>query len=188
MNAEFWVAVFAAGVALLALISSSVSAARARVKTIEDAYIARYWQILDSFPSLALVAEDGTACSDEELKAVRLYLRLCEDELELRQLGWVSGETWEQWRPGIRAQLNQWPVAAEWALIRDLHRAPDQFHLLRDLDATPDGAIPPYDPYRPRSYVGRLTLQFRIWVVRKRAGAWRPGRSRPARTSRGYGR
>ncbi|AVV45318.1 hypothetical protein C6376_32115 [Streptomyces sp. P3] len=156
MNAEFWVAVFAAGVALIALISSAVSAARARVKTIEDAYIARYWQILDGFPSLALVAEDGTACSSEELKAVRLYLRLCEDELELRELGWVGGETWEQWRPGIRAQLNQWPVAAEWALIRDCHRAPHQFMLLRELDATPD-----YDPYRHRPYIGRFTRQWR---------------------------
>lgn len=161
MNAEFWVAVIAAGVALLALISSSVSAARARVKTIEDAYIARYWQILDRFPALALVAVDGTACTAEELKAARLYLRLCEDELELRALGWVSGETWEQWRPGIRAQLNQWPVAAEWALIRDGHRAPRQFSLLRELDAAPDDAVPPYDPYRPRRYIGWLTRRWR---------------------------
>ncbi|MFI1414976.1 hypothetical protein ACH4Y0_34355 [Streptomyces sp. NPDC020707] len=161
MNAQFWVGVIAASVALLALISSSVSAARARVKTIEDAYIVRYWHILDRFPAPALVAMDGTVCTAEELRAVRLYLRLCEDELELRALGWVSRETWKQWRPGIRVQLNQWPVAAEWALIRDGHRAPHQFHLLRALDATPDDAVPPYDPYRPRRYIGCLTRRWR---------------------------
>ncbi|MFE9646396.1 hypothetical protein ACFYO0_20265 [Streptomyces sp. NPDC006365] len=155
MNAEFWVAFGTGVVGLIALITSSAGAAKARVKTIEDAYIARYWQILDRFPVPALVAEDGTACSDEELRAVRLYLRLCEDELELRQLGWVGSKTWQQWRLGIQAQLNQWPVADEWAPIRDRQRAPHQFNLLRQLNATPD-----YDPYQPRPYIGRLT---RLW-------------------------
>lgn len=108
MNAEFWVAFATGFVALVALITSSAGAAKARVKTIEDAYIARYWQILDRFPAQALVAEASTACTGEELKAVRLYLRLCEDELELRQLGWVGRTTWQQF-PGIQAQLNQWP-------------------------------------------------------------------------------
>ncbi|MBO4259623.1 hypothetical protein [Streptomyces griseorubiginosus] len=155
MNAEFWVA-FATGlVALAALITSSAGAARARVKTIEDAYIARYWQILDRFPAAALVADHGSACEGEELKAVRLYLRLCEDELELRQLGWVTHNTWQQWRPGIQAQLTQWPVADEWTPIRDSHRAPHQFTLLRQLATHPD-----YDPYQPRGLGGHIT---RIW-------------------------
>ncbi|MFZ3467799.1 hypothetical protein ACODT3_38390 [Streptomyces sp. 4.24] len=155
MKAEFWVAFGTGVIGLSALITGSAGAAKARVKTIEDAYIARYWQVLDRFPVSALVAEEGTECTPEELRAVRLYLRLCEDELELRQLGWVSGQTWKQWRPGIQTQLNQWPIADEWAPIRDLQRAPHQFHLLRRLDATPD-----FDPYRPRPYIGRLT---RLW-------------------------
>ncbi|MFB6931406.1 hypothetical protein [Streptomyces chartreusis] len=156
MNAEFWVAFATGMVALIALITSSAGAAKARIKTIEDAYIARYWQILDRFPAQALVAEEGTTCTGEELKAVRLYLRLCEDEPELRQLGWVGRTTWQQWRPGIQAQLNQWPVAAERALIRDGQRAPRQFTLLRRLDGAAD-----YDPYRPRPYIGRLTRRWR---------------------------
>ncbi|WP_406436557.1 hypothetical protein OHB14_62085 [Streptomyces sp. NBC_01613] len=156
MNAEFWVAFGTGIVAAIALITSLAGAAKARVKTIEDAYITRYWQILDRFPADALVAQDGTGCAGEELKAVRLYLRLCEDELELRQLGWVGNDTWRQWRPGIQAQLNQWPVAGEWAPIRDSQRAPHQFTLLRQLDTNPD-----YDPYRPRRYIGRLTRKWR---------------------------
>ncbi|MEU6261435.1 hypothetical protein [Streptomyces sp. NPDC047043] len=82
MNAEFWVAFSTGIVAVIALITSLAGAAKARVKAIEDAYITRYWQILDRFPADALVALDGTGCAGEELKAVRLYLRLCEDELE----------------------------------------------------------------------------------------------------------
>ncbi|MGW1616542.1 hypothetical protein ACWCQZ_45345 [Streptomyces sp. NPDC002285] len=155
MNAEFWVAFGTGVVALIALITSSAGAAKARVKAIEDAYIARYWQLLDRFPAPALVAQDGTSCTEDELKAVRLYLRLCEDELELRQLGWVGRRTWQQWRPGIQAQLNQWPVADEWAPIRDHQHAPHQFTLLRQLDATAD-----FDPYQARPYIGRLT---RLW-------------------------
>ncbi|MFG2794056.1 hypothetical protein [Streptomyces sp. NPDC048419] len=155
MNAEFWVAFATGVVALAALITSSAGATRARVKAIEDAYIDRYWQILDRFPADALVAEDGTGCCGEELKAVRLYLRLCEDELELRQLGWVGRKSWQQWCSGIRAQLSQWPIAAEWAPVRDGQRAPHQFALLRQLDADPD-----YDPYHPRSPIDHIT---RIW-------------------------
>ncbi|MEU8986944.1 hypothetical protein AB0C98_10905 [Streptomyces sp. NPDC048558] len=87
---------------------------------------------------------------------MRLYLRLCKDDLELRQLGWVARTTWQQWHPGIQAQLNLWPVAAKWALIRDGRRAPDQFTLLRQLDGAAD-----YDPYPPRPYFGRLTRRWR---------------------------
>ncbi|MDH6222793.1 hypothetical protein [Streptomyces pseudovenezuelae] len=155
MNAEFWVAFSTGVVALIALITSSASAARARVKTIEDAYVARYWQILDQFPAQALIAEEGTSCAPEELKAARLYLRLCEDELELRQLGWVSRNTWRQWSPGIQAQLALWPVTDEWALIREGQRAPHQFALLRQLATHSD-----YDPSQPRSIVHRLA---KIW-------------------------
>jgi hypothetical protein len=155
VNAEFWVAFGTGIVAVITLVITSAGAARGRVKTIEDAYIARYWQILDRFPPDALVAKDGTRCVGEELKAVRLYLRLCEDELELRQLGWVGRKTWQQWCPGIQAQLGQWPVAGEWAPIRDRRRAPHQFTLLRQLAADPD-----YDPYQPRTFGDRIT---RIW-------------------------
>ncbi|MEQ4611428.1 hypothetical protein ABMX48_36425 [Streptomyces cavourensis] len=51
MDAEFWVAFGTGVIALCALFHSSRVAAKARVKTIEDAYIARYWQILERFPS-----------------------------------------------------------------------------------------------------------------------------------------
>ncbi|MFD7765243.1 hypothetical protein [Streptomyces microflavus] len=165
MNTEHWIALGAIVPALITLVVSSVSAARARVKTIEDAYIARYWQILDHFPADALIGEGGPQGDAEETpaeraereklrKSVLLYLRLCEDELELRKLGWVGGKTWDEWSLGIRAQLKQWPVAEEWAPIRDGQLAPHQFALLRNLD---NNTQP--DPFQPRSlseqFVGR---------------------------------
>ncbi|WP_327138193.1 hypothetical protein OG585_47070 (plasmid) [Streptomyces sp. NBC_01340] len=155
MKPADWITLAAIFLALLTLITSSASAARARVKTIEDAYIARYRQILDRFPTEALVGIQGSALlAEDSQKAVRLYLRLCEDELELRQLGWVGRNTWQQWRPGIETQLKQWPVAEEWNPIRDGQRAPHQFELLRRLATTPH-----YDPYQP-TRLGRIA---RIW-------------------------
>lgn len=155
MKPADWITLAAVLIALLTLITSSASAARARVKTIEDAYVARYWQILDRFPTEALVGMQGsTPLSEDSQRAVRLYLRLCEDELELRQLGWVGRRTWQQWHPGIEAQLKQWPVVDEWIPIRDGQRAPHQFELLRQLAATPH-----YDPYRPTP----LSRLARIW-------------------------
>ncbi|MGW6489638.1 hypothetical protein [Streptomyces sp. NPDC055056] len=147
MDAEAWITLVAAGVALITLVTSSLSTARARVKAIEDAYVERYWQILDRLPPEALVGQERLApLSREECQTVRLYLRLCEDELELRQLGWVGRETWRQWRPGIKAQLGQWPVAGEWTPIRDRQLAPDQFTLLRKLDT--DAGFEPYQARR----------------------------------------
>ncbi|WP_405933560.1 hypothetical protein [Streptomyces sp. NBC_00827] len=97
MKPADWITLAAVLIALLTLITSSASAARARVKTIEDAYVARYWQILDRFPTEALVCMQGsTPLSEDSQGAVRLYPRLCEDELELRQLGWVGRRTWHQ--------------------------------------------------------------------------------------------
>ncbi|MET7830956.1 hypothetical protein ABZT23_40650 [Streptomyces sp. NPDC005386] len=155
MDAEAWITLVAAGVALITLVTSSLSTARARVKAIEDAYVERYWQIIDRFPPEALVGQERIApLSREECQTVRLYLRLCEDELELRQLGWVGRETWKQWRPGIWTQLRQWPVAGEWTPIRDRRLAPDQFTLLRKLDT--DAC---FEPYRAR----RLGWVTRWW-------------------------
>ncbi|MGA6172483.1 hypothetical protein ACPEIF_19815 [Streptomyces sp. NPDC012600] len=173
MNTEHWIALGAIVPALIALVVSSVSAARARVKTIEDAYIARYWQILDRFPADALIGEEGPQGDAEEApaeraereelrKSVLLYLRLCEDELELRKLGWVGGKSWEEWSPGIQAQLNQWPVAEEWAPIRDGHRAPSQFTLLRNLD---NNTQP--DPFQPHSLYDRLMGRWRGCTTKK---------------------
>ena len=33
-------------------------------------------------------------------------------ELDLRAAGWISADTWEQWRTGMAALLSRWPFKA----------------------------------------------------------------------------
>ncbi|GLY39785.1 hypothetical protein Amsp01_058080 [Amycolatopsis sp. NBRC 101858] len=46
-------------------------------------------------PGLRGDATDEVKADDE--RVVRAYLRLCEDQLELRRLGWISTSTWAIW-------------------------------------------------------------------------------------------
>lgn len=60
----------------------------------EQTYVNRYWVIDD----------DRVMCSAAPQKRVQhavRYLRLCEDELELMRLGFVSWRTWDVWHQGI---------------------------------------------------------------------------------------
>lgn len=69
---------------------------------------------------------------------MRSYLRLCEDELELRKEGWISGETWQIWQTGMVAQLRRWPFDVIWTEVnkqtgseRTNRSVPEEFQLLR---------------------------------------------------------
>ncbi|WP_028810944.1 hypothetical protein [Streptomyces flavidovirens] len=156
MDIARWASLGAVGVGFVAFIGSLRSTVKARVKQIEDDYIGRYWHLLDLLPAEALVNQRPRRTSDEARRVARLYLRLCEDEMTLRAIGWVSRDTWSEWRGGIRAQLHRWPVADEWQRMStgDLAQATrDQFERLRRLDSNPG-----YDPCE------------RIWVIRKWRG------------------
>ncbi|MFE7580756.1 hypothetical protein ACFU5Y_04210 [Streptomyces gardneri] len=140
METAQWIQLGTVIVALLALGISLGNTARSRVKQIEDDYVRRYWSILDKMPSDALVNSRPRRTSREARRAARLYLRLCEDEMELRAMGWVGKRTWTEWRSGIRAQLQQWPIDEEWERIRngDLEaRTRDQFKELKKLHSDP---------------------------------------------------
>jgi hypothetical protein len=100
-----------------------------RRRQFETIYVQRYWalmdqlsldahkgcepQSLDSSGHAAAIAA-GPHVSDTDQRVVRSYLRLCEDELELRREGWISRETWAIWRTGIAAQLDRWPFKPVW--------------------------------------------------------------------------
>jgi hypothetical protein len=49
--------------------------------------------------------------------AIRAYLRLSEDELEMRQKGWIGDGAYEIWRDGIRVQLTQSAFQRVWAAV-----------------------------------------------------------------------
>ncbi|KAA0924255.1 hypothetical protein [Streptomyces apricus] len=127
----------------------SVEGRREAVRQSELFYLQHYWAIMYEFPSGALVdrmsprPEDailGELLTDEEIrKLCLLYLRLSEDECELRRRGAVSDETWKQWVLGMRHHMARWPVRNAWYEVRDSSH-PDiphkpQFEHLRQVEA-----------------------------------------------------
>jgi hypothetical protein len=119
---------------------------RQRLRQFEDFYVARYWKIMDQF-SLRVLRGNGTGqISRDDEKAVYGYLRLCEDEFDLRREGWISNSSWIFWTDGMLAQLERWPFIEIWEKIR-----PEQFQNLCEFWADHK-----YDPIE----IGRL----RVWL------------------------
>jgi hypothetical protein len=123
-----------------------------RRRQFETIFVQRYWALIDQLsldaqkgrqPPLVEV-DDLTATpwhsqiKETDRRVVRSYLRLCEDELELRQEGWISRETWAIWQTGIAAQLERWPFKPIWCEVdqqtcpaRPDPTVPEEFTLLR---------------------------------------------------------
>ena len=72
-------------------------------------YVQRYWCLMDKLSLSALRGTPSSEVDDEDEKVVRAYLRLCEDQLELRKQGWLTNATWCLWSAGMEQQLNRWP-------------------------------------------------------------------------------
>jgi hypothetical protein len=106
-------ALFAAGIAIW-------QARTQRVRQVEDVYVTRYWSLLDKMSPETLrgrdtPAQDPQGSMSEEEKAIRLYFRLSEDEADLRAQGWVSDDTWQEWRGAIHSQMQRAPFNRLWA-------------------------------------------------------------------------
>jgi hypothetical protein len=108
---------------------------RQRLRQLEMLYVQRYWALMDKLSLSALRGIPSTAVDAEDEKVVRAYLRLCEDQLELRKQGWLSTATWRFWSVGMEQQLRRWPFNAVWSEIRDADTA--EFALLRELTRNP---------------------------------------------------
>ena len=103
-------------IADIALILAAIGAAgavfalrqnyRQRLHQIEAMYVQRYWVIFDRF-SLAATSKRllTSALVEADEKAIRAYVRLCEDELEVRAEGWIGDTAYSIWRTAIRAQM-----------------------------------------------------------------------------------
>lgn len=83
-----------------------------RYRQFESLYVQRYWALLDE---LSLDALHGAAAFDElsakDRKALEMYIRLCEDQLEMRAANAITTWTYEQWRTGMLATSRQ-PLTA----------------------------------------------------------------------------
>lgn len=183
ISPEAWQAV-AAGVAVIAGMIGFwygfVAARRARLRELENIYYERYWQIIDQLDHQALTGQqprrscrrtrccvhdgpnpDATSTNPAIRKTCVLYLRLCEDELRLRESGLVSADTWCAWKKGMAYQIQAWPVRGEWKAVRQTHHGPAgsgnrQYRLLRQCEPLFDGDEMKdpisFDRWRDRAY------------------------------------
>src|SRR3954468_10915936 len=92
---------------------------RQRLRQFETLYVQRYWALLDRLSLTGLRGDATDEVSAEDERVVRAYLRLCEDQLELRRLGWIGTSTWAIWIDGMRAQLGRRPFDLVWKEVRE---------------------------------------------------------------------
>ena len=76
-----------------------------RHRDFENLYVQRYWQLLDRMPDRLYLNHEISAPNPDELRLAVAYLRLCEDEVDLRKQGFITDRTWTIWSEGILAQL-----------------------------------------------------------------------------------
>lgn len=91
---------------------------RARLRQFEGKYVERYWSILDnlSLPALSISNEDP---DEEDVKNIRKYILLCEDELQMRGNGYISDSTYEEWADGMITQFDQPMFRAVWEKVEE---------------------------------------------------------------------
>ncbi|MCC9068628.1 hypothetical protein [Arthrobacter cryoconiti] len=113
---EIWEAVSAIASVLTALavifaIMQLVTARKQRHREFELVYVQRYWSIVDRLSFDIGVEIPVAGLNETDAKLCLQYLRLCEDELDLRKRRFVTDETWEIWKQGIRFQVARKPFA-----------------------------------------------------------------------------
>jgi hypothetical protein len=107
--------VTAAGV--LAAVFSLRQSNRERLRQFEAMYVQRYWSVLDQLSLDALAGSTKDPPSEADLKAIRAYLFLCEDELEMRGRGYIADSTYKIWADAALAQLQQPMFRAVWEQV-----------------------------------------------------------------------
>jgi hypothetical protein len=91
---------------------------RERLRQFEERYVERYWKILDELSLEAVRGPFSGEVGRSDEKAIRSYVALCEDELEMRHYGYIADSTYELWAEGARSQLRQRPFEIVWTEIK----------------------------------------------------------------------
>jgi hypothetical protein len=86
------------GLALLFAILPFRQAQKQRLRDAEHWYVERYWAIQDRIPIGEVAGRLVKLPSEKDLFD---ELRLCEDELDLRQSGFITNATWRIWSASI---------------------------------------------------------------------------------------
>jgi hypothetical protein len=102
---------------LIGLLLSLRQSYRARLRQFEEKYVERYWSILDDLSLEAISLSDSDPGRDDQ-HAIRKYILLREDELQLRKSGYISDSTYDEWAVGMRDQLAQPMFKAVWEQVK----------------------------------------------------------------------
>lgn len=134
------IALIVTAVGVLAAVFGLRQSNRERLRQFEAMYVQRYWSILDQLSLEALNNSSVDSIDDANSKAIRAYLFLCEDELEMRGRGYIGDSTYKLWAEAATAQLKQRMFRAVWEQV--VKEATFPYEHLNHLLSNPDS----YDP------------------------------------------
>jgi hypothetical protein len=112
------IALIVTAVGVLGVVLGLRQSYRERLRQFEEKYVERYWKILDDLSLEAMRGPSSDEVDRSDEKAIRSYMILCEDELEMRHYGYIADRTYELWAEGIRSQLRQRPFEGIWEQVQ----------------------------------------------------------------------
>jgi hypothetical protein len=142
----------------LALLSFRAARLQRR-RQFELVFVQRYWSLMDDLSLDALAGRKNSEVTSSDEKAILIYIRLCEDELELRCAGWISTVTWSIWSKGMLVQLQRWPFNVVWQSISNSTADPKHCgyeYPLLSKHQTACQPSSPWDPWLEHSWRVRL--------------------------------
>lgn len=101
---------------------------------------------LDKLSLDALSGSSPENIINDDNKTIRGYIFLCEDELEMRENGYIADTTYKLWADGIQSQFEQPMFKEIWKNVleeAEEHRTFPYIHLRRLLS---EGGAAGYDP------------------------------------------
>jgi len=155
------IGVSAAVIGVFAAVLQLRELGKQRRRDFENLFVQRYWKIMDDLSLEAIEGSepDGGHVSTDDRKSVIAFLRLSEDELDLRAADWIGADTWVMWRAGMATQLRRWPFNVVWdevSLRESTAGADGQFVQLRQAgDRLNEAGFDPKPARRQRLWQSR---------------------------------
>lgn len=144
------IALIVTALGVLAAVYGLRQSYRERLQQFESMYVTRYWSLLDRLSVEALRGSDPKSLSNSDERVIRAYIRLCEDELEMREAGYIGDNTYILWAEGICEQFQQPMFERIWKHVRS-----ELTFLYNHLDALL-GQGRDYDPCKMRTWRRRI--------------------------------
>ncbi|MBZ4018029.1 hypothetical protein [Streptomyces purpurogeneiscleroticus] len=128
---ELVLSIIAVVVAAAAYFTGGVASRRLRVRDLEHFYLERYWQLQERASNKALLGEspppsadwmpsmrvEASPLDEKDEQLATLYLRMCDDEVRMRNRGLISDDTWEEWLEAMQTSVGRWPTSDVWVRI-----------------------------------------------------------------------